>query len=107
MTDLSELTNRALLTIRETIEYKEYENALNLIKEEPDLFRRACELREKSFFLQKNTGEDVLQKIDSLTNEFQDVINSRLGSEFLRADAALCRLLQKFTYQLTEGLHFE
>ncbi len=107
MTDLSELTRQALLTIRETLEYKEYESALNLIKAEPDLFRRACELREKNFFLQRNTGEDVIQKIDSLTYEFQDVINNRLGSEFLRADAALCRLLQKFTYQLTEGLHFE
>ena len=37
MTDLSELTKQALLTIRETIEYREYENALNLIKAEPEL----------------------------------------------------------------------
>lgn len=106
MTDLSALSNQVLETIKGTEEYKNYKALLAEIKKNPAIYDRVNELREKNFMLQQSDSEDILDMMDALTNEYEDVINSELASEFLGAEVALCRLIQEFNRSLTDGLEF-
>ena len=52
-------------------------------------------------------SEDLMDMLDALTNEYEDVINIELASEFLEAEVALCRLVQNFQRDVIAGLNFE
>lgn len=107
MTDLSALANQVLETIRNTEEYKRYRELLEEIKKDPTIYDRVNELREKNFMIQQSESDDILDMIDALTNEYEDVINMELASEFLSAEVALCRLVQDFNRILVDGLEFD
>lgn len=107
MTDLSALANQVLETIKNTEEYKRYRELLEEIKKDPVIYDRVNELREKNFMIQQSESDDILDMLDALTNEYEDVINMELASEFLSAEVALCRLVQDFNRILVDGLEFD
>lgn len=107
MTDLSELNRTVLESIKQTEEYRVYLYKLKELKNDENLYIRVNEMREKNFLLQQANSEEVYDLMDALTNEYEDVINIELVSEFLEAEAALCRLIQNFNRELIEGLEFD
>ena len=107
MTDLTDLTNYVIKTICDTEEYKRYRELLEKVKQDEPLHQRVNELREKNFRLQQEDSEDLLDMMDALTNEYEDVINIELVSDFLEAEVSLCRMIQTFNYMLVEGLNFD
>lgn len=107
MTDLSNLCNTVLDTFFATEEYRTYSELLERLKAEPVLFERVNEFREKNFILQQSDSEDLFDMLDALTNEYEDVINIELASEFIEAEAALCKLIQDFNRRVVDGLKFD
>ena len=71
------------------------------------MYKRVTEYREKNFALQQSDSEDLLDLLDALTNEYEDVINIELASDFIEAEVALCRLVQNFNKDIIAGLNFE
>lgn len=110
MTDIGYLVQYVLERLSETPEYIAYKETLAKLKDNPDLYRKVNELREKNFRLTENediVSEDLLELSDALTNEYEDVINTELVREFMEAEAAFCRMMQDFNLSLTEGLEFD
>ncbi len=107
MTDLTDLTNYVIKTIYNTEEYCRYRQLLEKVKQDEPLYQRVNELREKNFRLQQEDSENLLDMMDALTNEYEDVINIELVSDFLEAEVSLCRMIQTFNYMLVEGLNFD
>ena len=107
MTDLSSLCSQVVGEICSTPEYKKYEETLSKLKTDEHLYKRVTEYREKNFFLQQSDSEDLMDMLDALTNEYEDVINIELASEFIEAEVALCRLIQNFQKDVIAGLNFE
>lgn len=107
MTDISILGNRVVEEIKATEEYREFVELLEKVKKNPTLYERLNEFRRRNFDIQTSESGDILDMMDALTNEFEDVINMELATEFLEAEAAFCGLMQDFYSTVTNGLEFD
>lgn len=94
--------------LRESEVYKEYTEAKENIKKDPELYRQVNEFRMRNFDLQHNTSEDMLMDaLDAFEEEYEDFRANPLVDAFLSAELALCRMLQEIYEQVTEELDFE
>ena len=107
MTDLSQLVSDVISSLKNTSEYVEYSTPLNTIKSDYGLYTRLNELREKNFELQQSDAGDIMERMDALTNEYEDVINNESVSDFLDAEAAFCKLVRNFSEDIVDGLEFD
>lgn len=106
MSKLENLSAEVTAALCETEEYKRYHSILLELKSNPELFRRVSELRDQNYARQTSGNEDMLDIMDSLTNEYSDVINIGIVEDFLQAEAAFCRVFRHFTEQVIQGLEF-
>lgn len=107
MSDITQIAEETLSKIKETTEYKDYQRLLAQVKERPEVYTRLMELRERNFDIQMNSCGDALDRMDALTYEYEDVINMELTAEFLAAEVAFCRMMQKYNEKVFGGLEFE
>lgn len=106
MTKLEALSAEVTEALRDTEEYKRYHRILAELKANPDLYRRVSELREQNYVRQTSGNEDMLDIMESLTNEYRDVINIGIVEDFLQAEATFCRVVRHFTERVIQGLEF-
>ena len=106
MTDLSNLTRIVVESIKQTEEYIHYNELLEQIKKDENLYNRIMEMREKNLAIQQEESEDAMEALDALTNEYEDVINLELVSDYLNAEVAYCYLIRGFSKDVVEGLDF-
>lgn len=86
--------------------YKEYQKQLALVKEQPELKTRIDEFRTRNLALQ--TGENTtFEQLDSFEKEYAGFRENPLVADFLAAELALCRLLQKLNRILIDAIDFE
>jgi cell fate (sporulation/competence/biofilm development) regulator YlbF (YheA/YmcA/DUF963 family) len=107
MTDLSNLCEEVVKRIRDTEEYRAYREIVDELKKDEKLYARVCDLREKSFMIQMENPPDAMDRLDSLTNEYEDVINIELVGRFLNAEASFCRMMQDYNGKVSRGLEFD
>lgn len=86
--------------------YIEYQKQLALVKESPGLKDRIDEFRTRNLALQ--TGEHTsFEQLDCFEREYEDFREDPLVDDFLAAELALCRMLQKVNRALVEAVDFE
>lgn len=86
--------------------YVEYQKQLALVKEQPELKTQIDEFRTRNLELQ--TGANTtFEQLDSFEREYEDFRENPLVDDFLAAELALCRLLQKLNLLLVDSIHFE
>ena len=107
MTDLTGLSNQVSEAIRNTPEYAEFTRLLSQLKQDPELYRRVDEMRDKNFMIHQGDVGDPYDMMDALTNEYEGVINNVSVSEFLQAEIALCKMIHDFNRKVTAGLEIE
>ena len=107
MTDLTGLSNQVSESIRNTPEYEEFHRLLVKLREDPELYRRVDEMRDKNFMIQQGDVGDPYDMMDALTNEYEGVINNESVSEFIKAEIALCKMIHEFNRNVTAGLEIE
>lgn len=107
MSDLSLLTEQVTEALLATPEYTRYRELLGRLKEDPELYAKVNEMREKNFRIQYNYSEDMLDRIDALTNEYDDVINIELVGQFMEAEVSLCQLVRNFYTSVISKMEFE
>lgn len=107
MSDLSELKDYVISNIHATMEYAQYKIILEEIQKDLALYLRVKELRMKNFELQQSDGGNAYDSLDALTNEYDDVINNELVSEFLVAETNLCKMVRDLGRALIDGLEFD
>ncbi|MCQ2522821.1 MAG: YlbF family regulator [Lachnospiraceae bacterium] len=107
MTDLTNLTQYVVDSIKHTEEYVRYNEVLEKIRQDDELYKRLNEMRQKNYMLQQANSEEAMESLDALTNEYEDVINLELVSDFLNAEAAYVYLVKEFSDKVVEGLDFK
>lgn len=86
--------------------YREYHTQLKRVKEQPGLKDRIDEFRTRNLALQ--TGENTtFEQLDCFEREYADFRENSLVDEFLAAELALCRMLQKVNRVMVEAIDFE
>lgn len=104
MTDITQLSEQVITAIRQTEEYITYHRLLDELKTDPVVFARVRELQRQNFEIQNSDCADMLDRIDRLTNDFIDVINMESVSEFMEAEASLCKIARDLSMAVTEAM---
>lgn len=107
MNEAESLMDEIVKRIPQTKEYNQYRNLLERLKAQPDLYRRVAEFRRRSVAIQLREGEDAIQQNNALQNEFRDLQNNGLSSEFFVAEHQYCRMIQNMQRKLLEGAQIE
>lgn len=94
--------------IKNTEIYQKYLEQLQKIKQYPEKYARVNEFRQRNYELQNSEQtDDLFDKIDAFEKEYEKFREDALVDDFLRAELALCRMMQKIDAMITEKLDFE
>lgn len=95
-------------SIKNTETYKNYLEQLQLIKQEPVKYAKVNEFRQRNFELQNSVRtDDLFEELDAFDREYEIFREDPLVGNFLDAELALCRMMQKTDAMITEKLDFE
>lgn len=87
-------------------EYKEYALQKEKVKQYPELKAQIDAFRARNFEMQ--TSKDmVFETIEAFEREYRDFRENPLVDEFLAAELAFCRLLQKNNAEIMDAIDFE
>lgn len=107
MDNMDDALNSFIIALKDSEVYREYLSALEEVKKVPGLKLRVDDLRKRNYNLQQSDDMD-LTEYEELR---QEMVNFRakepVADAFLDAELALCRLIQRLTFSITESLNFE
>ena len=107
MDQIDEILENLITAIKESKEYQEYLRLRDLIHQEPDKERVVNELRRRNFELQKCRNVDLYTEMDRLENEFAPLRAEPYVNEYLAAELAICRMIQRINFRLMEEIEFD
>lgn len=103
---IQESLQKLITDILDSQIYQEYQKQLALAKEQPELKAKIDEFRTRNLELQ--AGEHTtFEQLDSFEREYENFREDPLVDEFLAAELALCRMIQKLNRVLVESIDFE
>ena len=94
--------------IRETDVYKSYTMRLARLKRNPELYKQVNDYRKLNFEMQNAAQvEDLFDKMDYFEKEYKEFRENVIVDDFLKAELALCRMMQEINALIVDGLNFE
>lgn len=94
--------------IRETDAYKSYTMQLARLKKNPELYKQVNDYRKLNFEMQNAAQvEDLFDKMDYFEKEYKEFRENVIVDDFLKAELALCRMMQEINALIVDGLNFE
>lgn len=105
---LDKASREYIKAIKNTEIYKNYRIQLERIRKQPELYERVNEFRRRNFEIQNTGGvDDLFDKIDDFEREYEKFRENPIVDDFLRAELALCRMMQEIDIRITEELDFD
>jgi len=87
-------------------EYQKYVEQRERVKQYPDLKKQIDEFRRRNFEMQ--SSEDlVFEKIEFFEKEYEDFRDNPLVADFLEAELAFCRMMQRHYGEVMRAIDFE
>ena len=94
--------------IRETDVYKSYTMQLARLKKNPELYKQVNDYRKLNFVLQYAVDvEELFDKFDFFVYDYKVLLENVILVFFLKAELALCRMMQEINALIVDGLNFE
>jgi len=87
-------------------EYIEYAQIRDKIKKYPDLKMQIDEFRTKNYEIQRSR-DAAFEKLEAFEREYKDFMDMPMVSEFLEAELAFCRMMQRNNSMIMEAIQFE
>lgn len=109
MKDNVEIYTIALLhAIRDSREYREYEEIKRKLADKTDLKRKINEYRRDTYRLQNYGDVNTLyQNMEDFRKNNAEFRKDPLVTEYLRCELAVCRMLQKIATTVVESVDLE
>ena len=105
MTDHARRLNQA---IKESEEYRHYQDALRAVKNNPELYEAMNTFRRRNYELQSyDDGINRYQEIHNLGLEFEGVLRQPVVNGFLIAEQMLSRKMAEMYETIADGLEMD
>ena len=104
---MEEILNNLVESFKDSPEYREYQRMRELLHQEPEKEQAVNEFRRRNFELHKYRNTDLYAEMDRLEQEFAPLREQPLVNEYLSAELALCRMVQRVNYRLMEEIEFD
>lgn len=97
-----------VVKIKDTDVYRTYLYQLERLKKNPELFEQVNHYRRMNFEMQNTTQvDDLFDKMDHFEKEYKEFRENAMVDDFLRAELALCRMMQDISALVVGELNFE
>ena len=95
-------------TVCDTPIYQNFIEKKRILKMDEELWNQVAEYRKKKFDMQALlSGDEMFNRTEAFEREYEWLLSDIRVSEFLDAELAVCRLLQKISTSLIMALDFE
>ncbi|MCI9526487.1 MAG: YlbF family regulator [Lachnospiraceae bacterium] len=107
MERINECLASLIEAVKDSPEYKEYQRIRELVHQEPEKERAINEFRRRNFELHKCRNVDLYAEMDRLEGEFAPLRAQPYVNEYLAAEFAVCRMIQRINYGLMMEIEFD
>ena len=107
MNHIDEKINGLIRAVKESPEYKEYQRVRELVHRDPEKEKAIHEFRRRNFELHKRRDVDLYSETDRLEKEFAPLRAEPYVNEYLSAELAVCRMVQRINYRQMEEIEFD
>lgn len=107
MDEMNTALNGLVQAIKDGQEYKRYQLAREELHKEPELERKVHEFRKKNFQIQNSGNVNLFDEVDRLEQENTEIRRKPIVEEYLSAELAFCRIVQRINWTLIEQLDFD
>lgn len=106
MNDFDLAVDSYIMAIRNTETYQNYVRERDRVKQYPELKAQIDDFRKRNYELQSSPDTDF-HKIDQFERDYEDFRENPMVDDFLAAELAFCRMMQKANMQVTAAIEFE
>ena len=106
MNELDRAVLMYIMAIKNTEIYQNYARERDRVRQYPELKAQLDDFRRRNYELQISTDTDF-HKIDQFERDYEDFRENPIVDEFLAAELAFCRMIQKANMQITEAIDFD
>lgn len=92
--------------LRQTEEWRLYEKKREAVGRCPGLREEINAYRKKNYMLQQS-GEELFDRVDEFAREYEQFRSNPVVEEYLQAELAMCRLLQRVYTQIAEAIDLD
>lgn len=108
MSRMDEAMQELVEAVKFSEEYIRYQDIKNRVHNQPQLEEQIYAFRQKNYLLQNSDGNvDLYDATDKMEQEYREFRKNPLVAEYLAAENAICRVVQKINWTLIEELDFE
>ena len=108
MEDIYQAVETLLEIIRRSEIYQEYLHQESLLAQNPQLRERVRAFRASNFRLQNEaTDSELFAVVDNIYQESRELRKNPQVNAYLDAELAYCKLMQRITRRLCDGLEFD
>lgn len=107
MDEMNTALNGLVQAIKNSQEYKRYQLAREKLHEEPELEHKVHEFRKINFQIQNSGNVNLFDEVDRLEQENTELRRKPIVEEYLSAELAFCRIVQRINWTLIEQLDFD
>lgn len=107
MEEMSTELSNLVQAIKNSDVYIRYHKAKEELHKDPELERRVHEFRKKTFQIQNSGSVNLFDEADRLEQETVEFQKIPVVGEYLTAELALCRVVQRASWRLIDALDFE
>ncbi len=94
--------------IRSTDTYHQYDMQVRKIQMYPELMEQINKYRQENFVMQNSfEGDELFDKIEEFNLRYESFLENPLVNDFLSAENALVKMMQKINTRIIEGLEFK
>ena len=95
-------------TVCDTPIYQNFIEKKRILKMDEELWNQVSEYRKRKFDMQALlNGDEMFNRTEAFEREYEWLLSDIRVAEFLDAELAVCRLLQKISTSLIMALDFE
>ncbi len=106
MNELDSAVSAYITAIKSTETYRNYAAERDKVRQYPELKAQIDDFRKRNYELQSNRDTDF-HKIDQFERDYEDFRENPLVDDFLDAELAFCRMIQRANMQVTAAIDFD
>ena len=106
MNELDSAVSAYITAIKSTETYRNYAAERDKVRQYPELKAQIDDFRKRNYELQSNRDTDF-HKIDQFEKDYEDFRENPLVDDFLDAELAFCRMIQRANMQVTAAIDFD
>lgn len=108
MNRIKECTKELIRAIQESEEYLRYCEIRDKVKEDPKLRQEINDFRLHVYEVQNSEEPlDMYEEQERLCRDYEEFRKNPLVDDCLKAELAICRIVQKITEELTEAIDLD